>query len=205
MKNLVFICAFLLVNMFVPLVYATQVALDLEDDKVARNLGVEPQEIESIFQEDETNYQAIEDVIDEHNMVLAKQSRGGEESKLFDCNEAKFASLIKDAITKYQDANPQITSLGKRKHKLLIREFENFTEIPTDNITSKYSNLLAGEVIKLKINQKISAADMRVCQAGKGPEGGNIFILMYQDKNYINVRILNVAYAGDIEALTFKY
>lgn len=204
MKNLAFIFTFLTINMFMPLAYA-EVELDLDEDKIVRESAGEQENIQSIFDENEKVSDEMERTLEQYHIETAKQNRGGEDSRLLDCNEEKFMNIVKDAIIKYQDANPQTTSIGKRKHKLLIREVESFTEISTDNITSKYSNLLAGEVIKLKINQKIEAEDMRVCKAGNAPEGGYIYVLMYKEKNYITVKILNVAYVGNIEALSFKY
>lgn len=208
MKNLVIAFTFLLFCSSATFVNAQEVDLDLDDRRTSRDFVEDniPESKDSLFEDDESLVsEHLDNMLDEYDRITANESRGGEEAKLFECNDEKFGIMIRNAVTKYIEANPQLTSLGKRKHKLLIREFEHFTEIPADNVTSKYGNLLASEVIKLKINEKIGAEDMKICKAGKGYGGGDMYVFMYKQNHYVNVRILNVAYSGDLSALFFKY
>lgn len=105
-----------------------------------------------------------------------------------DCNDSRLVSDVRNAIRLYLENMPAQSIIDYRKHHLVLKNIEKYTEIPVDEFKNSDNYLVANELTMTKINQHMTNNDFRLCVAGgKKP----IYLLIYPEDFRYRVQIID--------------
>lgn len=116
-----------------------------------------------------------------------------------DCSDERLLELVRGDIIGYQNRNPASSIIEKRQQMLMLKRISSLSDISSENVTSKENFKLANELIILKINQAIPSTNIKVCKGPKGINNVYLYVIVYDDGNFIKGKILNFAKEGPKE------
>ena len=105
-----------------------------------------------------------------------------------DCNDKKLISEVKAAIEEYLSNAPQVSIIENRKRNLVLKNVDEYKEIPVSEFNNADNYLVANELIMTKINRNMTDDDLRLCVGtGKKP----VYLLIYPEDFRYRVQIIN--------------
>lgn len=109
-----------------------------------------------------------------------------------DCHNAKLVSEAQAVLQPYIDTNAQTIS-DKRKIKLVLKNIDNFTPLDIKQVGIEQNPIVAARMIELKINNRLSEQNIKICQSDNPVLSAKIYLIMYDDGDNVKVEILNFA------------
>lgn len=109
-----------------------------------------------------------------------------------DCNDKQLISVAQTTAKPFID-KPTITIINKRKNILITKNIDNFEDLTVENAMRLDNKIVKSRLTELKINNKLSNKNFKICQSNNPILEDKLFILMYDNDNNVKVEILNLA------------
>ncbi|MBP5399028.1 MAG: hypothetical protein J6Y53_01240 [Alphaproteobacteria bacterium] len=119
------------------------------------------------------------------------------------CNDADLIKEIKKEVIQYLEKQNQGSIIEKRNHNLVLKYLDNYSEKDVENFNNQENYQVADTIIMLKLNQHVSAQNMRLCVTeGKKP----VYVLIYPEDFRYHIEIINLVRNGNPkDNLSFLY
>jgi hypothetical protein len=119
------------------------------------------------------------------------------------CDDYYLMMNVSDGIKEYQKNNPPYNIIELRKQKLVLKNLNNFSEVPVTGFSQHDDFEVARDLVALKINNSLSDDNIRLCKNSAENQEIPIYLMIYYLNYEIFIKILNFAPAH--EEFVIKY
>lgn len=107
-----------------------------------------------------------------------------------DCSNKLLVEQAKKALMPHIQ-NGRQTILDRRNIKLILKNVDNFSLLPTDEINTSAHRRAAGKIVELKINNHLGDENIQVCLSNNPTLSAKLYLVMYDFEDKIKVDIVN--------------
>lgn len=107
------------------------------------------------------------------------------------CNDEKLLQQLRNFLDPYINKKNYSSAINRRRAFLIIKNLKNFEELDLKNINYQEDTLAADRLVELKINNKFSEEDIKICKASNRFIGENIYMIIYKTSDTFKVETIN--------------
>lgn len=128
-------------------------------------------------------------------------------SKAPACDSPLLFEQVHREILSYQKQETAANTYERRRNLLTAKNLSGFSERQVEFFTPSENYNVADRVIDLKMNQRLSEADMKLCVGTNRVLNKNIYLLIYPKQEDLLVEIINFKNPapGESSSLSFVY
>ena len=171
MKKYLF--ALLLASCFITPVFADTKIEDTEDDEVELNAFGFPDK-------------SFVKLIETKQLLSSVDVREKPE-----CDNAELIKKAQQAVKPFVNSIMN-TIFNRRRNILITKNIDNFNYMSIEEAMNLENRIVKAKLTELKINNKLSNENFKICQSNNHILKDKLFILMYDDNNNVKVDILNM-------------
>ena len=107
-----------------------------------------------------------------------------------DCENQRLKELTRKTLEPYI-VSPKQTIVQKRRSQLTLKNIDHFVPFDANVISPDIYPELAGRLVELKINNRLSDENFKICLNDNPALETEIYLLMYDDEDRVRVDIIN--------------
>lgn len=107
-----------------------------------------------------------------------------------ECNDKNLITQAQEALRPYTNEKA-LSTVEKRKVKLVLKNVDNFEVLDITDVSPKKHRIVASRLIELKINNRLSDENIKICQSDNPVLDDKLYLVMYDDLGNIRVDIVN--------------